>query len=1098
MSDDGKSGDQEFLYDAFISYRHVDRDRQWAEWLITSLETFQVPKTLQAKGFPPRLRKIFRDEDELPSSADLNDQIRLALTKSRFLIVVCSAFTPRSKWVAREIEFFNELGRDNQVLALLTEGEPADSFPDTMLVRTREVTDPDGTKRIEREEKEPLAADVRPRSGVSAETSKRLALLRLVAVILGVKFDELRQREHEREHKRHLLWASIAAALVLAIGVGAALYWNEVRPKTDYFRQIVWRWGVPEGAYPIDTATHDGLSRAYSVTKQGGKTVEIRYDGYRRAEADGQARWVIHYGDDGSPAAVDIFAANGRLIRRDVLHRERANKMLVSFERYGVSLAQEATQNLITDPTKLFSSGPAQTKTLINRHELTFNDQGFATDARYQDNWGTPQHDSQGSFGERFTYTPQGLVLRQAETGPDGAEITLKNGVHAVVSQYDGLGRLLQLTLLGDDGRPINGPSGYASYMREYETQGAGNDVSQTYYDADGRTTLSSDGYSKLVAEHDERGNNTAIAYLDVDGKPIDAKNGYAAAKRKFDEHQNISAEDRFDTAGQPVFDTDGRAGFRVKYDKHGNAIEIASIGVDSKPVINREGYSILKRTFDDHGNVVDESYFDTGGKRMTVPFGVAELRRQFDDHDNLTQLAYFDTDGNPTFSKEEIARAEYSYDKLGNEVKRQFFGVDGKRTAATDGQAGYRQTFDERGNLLELAIFGINDEPKLSSAMNAAYIRYKYDDHGRNTEVEYLGADNKPIIVPGGYASIRYSYDTRGNKIGEAYFGVDGAPKFNNQHISAFKYTFDSRGDITEARFFGTEGESAIALGGQTGYRQKFDNQGNVVEVSYFGLDGRLTMYALGFAVVRSKFDHQRHKLETARFGTDDQPIAGKDGVAKIVSAYDAAGHEIERAFFGVDGKRALPNPGGIAVIRRDYDERGNILTEASFGLDGKLLSGGNDGYAKVTYTYNSRSQVTTTSYFGADGAPSHSDGCVRINYSYDEFGQQTKVTYLDVQGRELQMELTIRAIAAGGQAERIGLAVGDHLLTYNGVILTSVKQLVELESGNGFRTLTIRRNAETLTFDAFAGTLDAAIDLVNLATAAAATTQVAPDASR
>jgi hypothetical protein len=26
------------LYDAFISYRHVDRDRKWAEWLIDALE----------------------------------------------------------------------------------------------------------------------------------------------------------------------------------------------------------------------------------------------------------------------------------------------------------------------------------------------------------------------------------------------------------------------------------------------------------------------------------------------------------------------------------------------------------------------------------------------------------------------------------------------------------------------------------------------------------------------------------------------------------------------------------------------------------------------------------------------------------------------------------------------------------------------------------------------------------------------------------------------------------------------------------------------------------------------------------------------------
>jgi hypothetical protein len=50
---------------------------------------------LQQRGFPPRLRKIFRDEDEVPASGDLNDQIKKALLATRFLTVVCSAFIPR-------------------------------------------------------------------------------------------------------------------------------------------------------------------------------------------------------------------------------------------------------------------------------------------------------------------------------------------------------------------------------------------------------------------------------------------------------------------------------------------------------------------------------------------------------------------------------------------------------------------------------------------------------------------------------------------------------------------------------------------------------------------------------------------------------------------------------------------------------------------------------------------------------------------------------------------------------------------------------------------------------------------------------------------
>ena len=268
MAGDAQRPGQPFLYDAFISYRHVDRDRKWAEWLIDALERYHVPKSLQHRGLPPRLHKVFRDEDEVPASSDLNDQIREALIASRFLIVVCSAFTPRSKWVEREIQIFNELGRGDQVLALLTEGEPGDSFPAAMLERHREVTDPDGSKRIVKEDKEPLAADVRPRPGVSNEKLKRFALLRLIAVILGVKFDELRQRDHERERHGRLVWGAAAAVLCLVLGGLGLFYWDRMRASTAHYRQLVWRWGVPEGLGPIDDEKRRHLSVNYSVTTQ--------------------------------------------------------------------------------------------------------------------------------------------------------------------------------------------------------------------------------------------------------------------------------------------------------------------------------------------------------------------------------------------------------------------------------------------------------------------------------------------------------------------------------------------------------------------------------------------------------------------------------------------------------------------------------------------------------------------------------------------------------------------------------------------------------------------------------------------------------------
>ena len=214
----------EFRYDAFISYRHVEPDRRWAKWLHRSLETYRIPKRLvKDKGCPSRLGRVFRDEDELPATADLSKEIETALQQSRFLIVVCSPRTPQSEWVNKEIQRFREMGRGDRILALLIEGEPAESFPRALVEIRRTVVDATGATREEIESAEPLAADVRASRQEGARLLKRMALLRLLACILGCRFDDLRQREHERHVRRLTAVGAAMAALVLVMAGLTAL-----------------------------------------------------------------------------------------------------------------------------------------------------------------------------------------------------------------------------------------------------------------------------------------------------------------------------------------------------------------------------------------------------------------------------------------------------------------------------------------------------------------------------------------------------------------------------------------------------------------------------------------------------------------------------------------------------------------------------------------------------------------------------------------------------------------------------------------------------------------------------------------------------------
>jgi len=216
---------QEARYRAFISYSH--RDTQWATWLHRSLETYRPPKRLIGQTtprgpVPPRLAPIFRDREELPSATDLGAVISEALQHSACQIVICSPAAARSKWVNEEILAFKRLGREDAIFCLIIGGEPNASdlagredeecFPPAL----RYKLGPHGAPSSQRAE--PIAADAR-----SDKDGKSNAKLKLIAGLLGVGFDALRQRELARRNRRlALIAAASITGMVVATGLAVS------------------------------------------------------------------------------------------------------------------------------------------------------------------------------------------------------------------------------------------------------------------------------------------------------------------------------------------------------------------------------------------------------------------------------------------------------------------------------------------------------------------------------------------------------------------------------------------------------------------------------------------------------------------------------------------------------------------------------------------------------------------------------------------------------------------------------------------------------------------------------------------------------------
>lgn len=202
----------EYKYDAFISYSH--KDIRAAQRIHKILKTYRVPHSLvKQKGLPKRLGEVCLDTENFPAGG-LSDILKEKLKQSRFLIVVCSTRTPKSKWVPEEIRFFSEeLGRRDKILPVIIEGTYKTSFPEVLRNRDKLLTEGNSTP-ISKKEDIPLAANI----GKSVSW-KRFSIinsekLRLIAPIIGCEYSELRQREKEWLVRKFAFLATITIAVL--------------------------------------------------------------------------------------------------------------------------------------------------------------------------------------------------------------------------------------------------------------------------------------------------------------------------------------------------------------------------------------------------------------------------------------------------------------------------------------------------------------------------------------------------------------------------------------------------------------------------------------------------------------------------------------------------------------------------------------------------------------------------------------------------------------------------------------------------------------------------------------------------------------------
>ena len=198
-------------YIAFISYRHMPLDSSVAKRIQRSIERYAVPKEFRGRTGGKRLGRVFRDEDELPASANLSESITHALDHAQYLIVICTPDLPQSHWCEEEIRYFLKTHDRDHLLAVLADGAPEISFSPYMLHTFDEGGNITG-------DVEPLAANLKQ--------PYKKEFIRLVAAMLCTSFDALWQRDRRR--KANLRMGTLAGiALLMAAFTSIVLVKNK-------------------------------------------------------------------------------------------------------------------------------------------------------------------------------------------------------------------------------------------------------------------------------------------------------------------------------------------------------------------------------------------------------------------------------------------------------------------------------------------------------------------------------------------------------------------------------------------------------------------------------------------------------------------------------------------------------------------------------------------------------------------------------------------------------------------------------------------------------------------------------------------------------
>lgn len=207
---------QQYKYFAFISYS--SKDLEWGKRVQRKLEHYRMPATLCSEHGWERtpIKPVFFAPTDIQPGG-LTAEIQERLRSSRNLIVIGSPNSAQSGWVGKEIEFFHQIGRTEQIHYFIVSGQP--NSGDITTECYNPILKKLGIPEI-------LGANIHESIYRWPWLNKERAYVQLISKLLGVEFDAIWRR-----HRLQLIQKVVACTIgILAVLAALLSVWFTNQP----------------------------------------------------------------------------------------------------------------------------------------------------------------------------------------------------------------------------------------------------------------------------------------------------------------------------------------------------------------------------------------------------------------------------------------------------------------------------------------------------------------------------------------------------------------------------------------------------------------------------------------------------------------------------------------------------------------------------------------------------------------------------------------------------------------------------------------------------------------------------------------------------